>query len=322
MLFVNNISLLQFKNYRQADFVFTERIIGICGKNGIGKTNLLDAIYYLCFTKSYFTRSDAQNVLSGCQGFRVEAGFMNRGNEDQIVCILRELGKKEFSLNGDVYNKYSDHIGKFPCVMIAPDDVQIITEGSEVRRRFLDALLSQLDHDYLMQLISYNRILQQRNSLLKSFADNKRTDNTLLEVLDYQLLKPGSVIFERRQHFLQEFIPMVRDFYCRISGKTDPVKMQYQSQLLNASFETLLHEYRDKDLLLQRTHAGIHKDDLDITLEEQAFKSIASQGQRKSLLFALKLSEFSFLKIPTASLLFYYSMMFSRNSTPNVCRTC
>lgn len=180
--------------------------------------------------------------------------------------------------------------------MIAPDDVQIITNGSEERRRFLDALLSQLDHSYLTALISYNKILQQRNSLLKSFGETNRIDNNLLEVLNEQLFKPGILIFEKRKKFLQDFIPVVQGFYQRISGQDYVTGIEYLSQLQHNSFDTLMHQFRDKDLIMQRTNAGIHKDELEITLNGTSFKSIASQGQRKSLLFALKLAEFEVLK--------------------------
>jgi len=229
-------------------------------------------------------------------GFRIDATVNKRGHLHHLVCILRETGKKEFWVNDTVYDKFSEHIGKFPCVMIAPDDVQIITEGSEQRRRFLDALLSQLDHSYLVNLINYNRILQQRNSLLKSFAETRVIDNNLLEVLNEQLGNPGVKIFEKRKSFLQHFIPQAEDFYQRISGDTYQVEIKYESQLQETSFESLLHQLREKDLLFQRTNGGIHKDDLEIFLSGGSFKTIASQGQRKSLLFALKLTEFEVLK--------------------------
>ena len=277
-------------------FQFNERIIGICGRNGKGKTNLLDAIYYCCFTKSYFTRSDAQNVLTGSQGFRVESIVSVNQDENRVVCIFREAGKKEFSLNAESYYRFSEHIGKFPCVMIAPDDVQIITGSSEERRRFLDALLSQIDHEYLNDLINYNKVLQQRNSLLKLQGETRRIDHQLLEVLNEQLAAPGSRVFEKRKNFLRDFIPGVQQFYRRISGEDYEVGLTYQSQLLHTSFDLLFHELRDKDLLLQRTNGGIHKDDLEISLNGNPFKAIASQGQRKSLLFALKLAEFDVLK--------------------------
>src|SRR5215212_8826496 len=180
MLRLNHITIYQFKNYFSQSFDFGERIIGICGKNGRGKTNLLDAIYYLCFTKSYFTRSDQANVYQSAAGFRIAGNFFLQDEAVEMICVLRETGKKECVFNGRLYEKFAEHIGRFPCVFIAPDDVQIITGGSEERRRFLDALLSQMDAEYLRRLMEYNRVLQQRNSLLKSFAESRRVDYHLL----------------------------------------------------------------------------------------------------------------------------------------------
>src|SRR5438874_2569115 len=194
MLRLNTISLVQFKNYLGRSFEFKERIVGISGRNGVGKTNLLDAIHYLCFTKSYFTRLDGNNILNNYDGFRIEGDLKIWDNEENAICILRETGKKEFSINGRLYEKFSEHIGHYPCVIIAPDDIQIITGGSEERRRFMDTLLSQLDAVYLQQLINYNKVLQQRNSLLRSFADTGSKDLSLLSVLDEQLVKPGQGI--------------------------------------------------------------------------------------------------------------------------------
>ncbi len=204
--------------------------------------------------------------------------------------------KKEFLLNGDAYEKFSQHVGKFPCVIIAPDDIRIITEGSEERRRFIDAILSQLDAGYLQRLINYNKILQQRNSYLKSMVENRIRDTSLLDVYDTQLTGDGEFIFAKRKAFLQECIVLVKEFYKKISGSKESVEIQYESQLLNVGYKELLAGMRDKDMLLQRTNGGIHKDDLVILLNGQPFKSIASQGQRKSLLFALKLAEFEILK--------------------------
>jgi DNA replication and repair protein RecF len=296
LLLLKDISLVQFKNYSQGAFHFQERIVGICGNNGVGKTNLLDAIYYLCFTKSYFSKSDQQNVLKGASGFRIEGHFEKEGTSEQATCILRETGKKEFALDGQPYEKFSRHIGHFPCVIIAPDDVQIITGGSEERRRFLDALLSQLDSGYLQQLIGYNKILQQRNGFLKSLADKRIHDRSLLDVYDEQLAKPGAWLFGQRRSFLQKFLPLVMQFYGQIAGQEEPVELVYESQLLHDTFPDLLRQLREKDLLLQRSGGGIHKDDIEMSFSGQAFKSIASQGQRKSLLFALKLAEYETLR--------------------------
>ena len=296
MFSLNHISLLQFKNYLNQSFDLNERIVGISGKNGIGKTNLLDAIYYLCFTKSYFSKTDLQNVQHGRMGFRVAGDFELNDEEVHAICILRENGKKEFLWNGVAYEKFSDHIGKFPAVFVAPDDVHIITEGSEERRRFLDALISQLDNEYLVRLIEYNKVLQQRNGLLKSFAEKRAIDRSLLDVINLQLLKPGEYIFNYRRSFLTELIPLIKEFYSQISGEEYEIGIKYDSQLLEQRFSTLLERSLEKDVALVRTNVGIHKDDLAISLKDTPFKTLASQGQRKSLLFALKLAEFTSLK--------------------------
>jgi DNA replication and repair protein RecF len=273
--------------------------VGICGNNGIGKTNLLDAIYYLCFTKSYFGKTDTQHVLNGAQGFRIAGVFEARaatGDQlTEITCILRETGKKEFSVDGIPYEKFAHHIGKFPCVFIAPDDVQIITGASEERRRFTDALLCQLDAQYLQQLMSYNKVLLQRNGYLKNMPDTN-ADAQLLDVYDGQLITHGSYVFKQRRLFLNKLMPLVQAFYEQIAGKQETISLAYESALLHIPFDVLLAQNRNKDILLQRTSQGIHRDDLSLNLGDQPFKSIASQGQCKSLLFALKLAEFETLK--------------------------
>ena len=269
--------------------------MGICGNNGVGKTNLLDAIHYLCFTKSYFTR-DTINIQNGQQGFRVDGQMELIEKKENAVCILRETGKKEFSVNDAGYEKFSEHIGRYPCVIIAPDDIQIITDGSEERRRFLDALLSQIDKNYLQHLINYNKILLQRNSLLKSFYETGNKDLSLLDVLDEQLVKPGNYIFEKRKQFLISFLPRVKKLYAEIAKQEEETELHYQSELNQCSFTELLRLNRQRDMAAQRTTGGIHRDDLVFNLTGQLFKNIASQGQRKSLLFALKLAEMDVLK--------------------------
>jgi len=296
MLHLRSISLLQFKNYTNRSFDFSERIIGICGNNGVGKTNLLDAIHYLCFTKSYFTRADANSTQQGKNGFRLEGNFVLQDKPEKAICILRETGKKEFAVNDQQYDKFSQHIGRYPCVIIAPDDALLITGGSEERRKFLDSLLSQLDADYLQHLIIYTKVLQQRNSLLKAFAESGNRNFALLDVLDQQLVKPGYYIFNKRKEFLISFLPAVKHLYLDIAKQQEDISLFYESELQQASFEELLAATRQKDCFAQRTTSGTHRDNIEVNLGSQPFRSIASQGQRKSLLFALKLAEMEVLK--------------------------
>lgn len=288
---LSKVTITQFKNYALSSFQFNERITGICGLNGKGKTNLLDAIHYLCFTKSYFSKSDAANVQFDKDGFRLEGDL----DEQKLVCIYRN-GKKELLLNDVPYEKFSKHIGKFPCVMVAPDDIELINGGSDERRKFIDTVLSQMDADYLQQLILYNKILLQRNSLLKHFAEQANKDWALLEVLNEQLIKPGKYIHQQRKKITEQLIPVIQKFYEQIADNHEVVSLQYESKLNNESFEDLLQQYKEKDILSQRSNVGIHKDDIGIELNGHSFKNSSSQGQRKSLLFALKLAEFELLK--------------------------
>ncbi|MEO6639217.1 MAG: DNA replication and repair protein RecF [Ginsengibacter sp.] len=293
------ITLTGYKNYRSQAFRFTHRIVGICGLNGKGKTNLLDAINYLCFTKSYFSKSDLLNVRFGAEGFRLEGELNGKINEDEkpnkIVCIYRASLKKEFFLDDIAYTKFSHHIGKVPCVMIAPDDIQMITGGSEERRKFLDTLISQIDSQYLQQLIIYNKVIQQRNSFLKNESSQKSFNIPLLDALDAQLISPGTYIYQTRLKFSVQLIPFIQKFYKKISGNEEVVSIEFDSQLTGQDFASILIASRQKDILTQRSNTGIHKDDLAFLLNENIFKTTASQGQRKSLLFACKLAEFELL---------------------------
>ncbi|MFY7964221.1 MAG: DNA replication/repair protein RecF, partial [Chitinophagaceae bacterium] len=264
MLQLQNITVTQFKNYVTKQFNFKKNIVGICGPNGAGKTNLLDAIYYLSFSKSYFSRTDSSNVHRSLQGFRIEGNYSLNNHTSNITCILRENNKKEFYFNNEEYKKLSEHIGKIPCVMIAPDDVELITGASELRRRFIDVIVSQINDEYLQHLIAYNNLLQQRNSLLKQYAATNILDDTLLSILTEQLSIFGTLIFEIRTTFLNEFLPLVVKVYTQIAAtKNDNIICNYQSQLQQDNLLNLFNKNLQSDMFLQRTNNGIHKDDIE-----------------------------------------------------------
>jgi DNA replication and repair protein RecF len=235
-------------------------------------------------------------VHHGLVGMRLEGKYDQQDEPQHLVCIVRENNRKELVLNKEAYKKSSAHIGKMPCVMIAPDDIALITGSGEERRKFIDTLLAQINTAYLQQLIDYNKVLAQRNSLLKQMAENKVPQEDLLQVLTEQLSKKGVYLFEERKKFLFEFLELVKKIYVRIAGKDDGLELQYESQLQKGDFELLLKASLNKDLLLQRTTTGIHKDDILFYMFDHVFKNEASQGQRKSLLFALKLAEWEVLK--------------------------
>ncbi|GAB3350478.1 DNA replication and repair protein RecF [Arachidicoccus ginsenosidivorans] len=323
------LTLIQFRNYQQAAFDFKQQIIGIAGPNGSGKTNLLDAIYYLCFTRSYFARPDSKNALHGTEGFRLEGEVaiadtahkayqdivgdgdvkddkdvketkdaalttLTKPIRDQLLCIVRPGGKKEFLFNQVAYDRFSQHIGRLPAVMIAPDDSQLIMGGSEERRKFIDTILAQTDPEYLQHLIHYNKILQQRNALLKSGQPLSQIQ-PVLSVLDQQLCHQGAPLFEKRKACLHDLLPAVLSKYQVIAGKAEGLHIKYHSALFADNLELLLKNSLGADLQMQRTTKGIHRDELVITLDGLQFKTLASQGQRKSLLFALKLASYDYI---------------------------
>lgn len=296
MLKVNSVSFIQFRNYLDSSFSFNERIVAICGKNGTGKTNLLDAVYYLCFTKSYFGRTDASSAQHGLTGFRINGKLTKATESYSISSIFRDTGKKELWVDDEPIKKFSTHLGKFPAVMIAPDDVLLITGGSEERRKWMDTILSQTNAIYLNGLIDYQKILQQRNSHLKFLAENNSNDYALLQVLNEQLAAKASLLYPFRKSFMQAIIKSVDYFYTVIAGTTDDIRLTYNSALHNSPLLQLLQENQQKDIILQRTSHGIHKDEIVFQLGDYSFKTEASQGQRKSLLFALKLAEWDYLK--------------------------
>ncbi len=293
MLQLQQLQLTHFRNYVQQTFQFEQNIIGICGANGVGKTNLLDAIYYLSFSKNYFSRTDYSNVTHHLQGFRINGAYLLNNKKTTCTCIVRENNKKEFLFNQEEYAKLSEHIGKLPCVMIAPDDVELISGSADLRRKFLDVIISQFNKEYLTAIIKYNQLLLQRNSILKRYPH--QYDETLFNIITEQLVTCGTFIFKIRETFLKTFLPKVIENYHLIAETKEKINANYQSQISDKNFYEMLKANMSNDFNSQRTTVGTHKDDVEFVLNENKFKTIASQGQRKSLLFALKLTEWQTL---------------------------
>ncbi|NRB51707.1 MAG: DNA replication/repair protein RecF [Saprospiraceae bacterium] len=293
---LRRLILTNFKNYEKQVIDCSPDINGYVGLNGMGKTNLLDAIYYLCMGRSYFRFTDLNLVRHGEDFFRLEGLFSIEERAEKIVAKVGK-GRKKVLERGDVpYQRLSEHIGLLPVVIITPDDTSIVNEGSEERRRFVDNTLSQLDPIYLRHLITYNKVLKQRNSALKQMAANNRYVPDLLSVYDEQLLAPAAYIHEQRQSFTVDFEPELRRLHFVISGEREQVTCRYKSQLLEEELSTLLQQRREKDRILQRTTAGIHRDDWVFEIEERPLKKFASQGQLKSFVLALKLTQYNWLK--------------------------
>lgn len=300
-MFLKQLSILNYKNISQKDFSFDDKINCFVGKNGVGKTNILDAIYHLAYTKSYFNPLAIQNIKHGEDFFLLDAVFDKENRDEKIACSLKKGQKKVVKRNNKVYEKLSEHIGFIPLVIISPSDSDLISEGSETRRRFIDSVISTQDSLYLNELIQYQKLVSQRNALLKYFALNQTFDKDNLAIYDEQIVPLGNVIFEKRQQFLAQFIPIFKKYYAEISNEAESVDLVYQSQLLEKSFEDLLIENLNKDRVIQYTSSGIHKDDLSFEIEGYPVKKFGSQGQQKSFLIALKLAQFEFLKQKSGS---------------------
>lgn len=295
-MWLKNITLLNFKNYASAELSFSETVNVFVGNNGAGKTNLLDAIHYLCLCKGYFNSIDSHQIKSNEDLFLVQGDFEREEKNEKITCGLKRNQKKQFKRNKKEYDKLANHIGLFPLVMISPNDVNIILDGSEERRRFIDNVISQTDSYYLDELIVYNKHLLNRNSLLKQIAITRKLDVSLLEIFDTQLINSGNKIFEKRKLFMVEFIPLFNKYYSFISEGAEIVALDYQSQLNEKRFDELLANSIDRDRVLERTTTGIHKDDLVFTLSHMPLKRFGSQGQQKSFLIALKLAQYAYLQ--------------------------
>ena len=293
---LKQLSLFNYKNIAEATFDFDAKINCFVGKNGIGKTNILDAIYHLAYGKSYFNPLAVQNIKHGEEFFVVDGVFEKDQRTEQIVCSLKKGQKKILKRNNKSYERFSEHIGFIPLVIISPSDQDLIIEGSETRRKFIDSVISQLDNAYLQQLIQYQKIVAQRNALLKYFAANQTFDNDTLSIYNEQLDSLGTSIFEKRKQFLEDFIPIFNQHHQAITDSAETVQIVYQSQLSEKPLLRLLEENLAKDRVLQYTSAGIHKDDLSFEIDSFPIKKFGSQGQQKSFLIALKLAQFEFIK--------------------------
>jgi DNA replication and repair protein RecF len=266
------------------------------GKNGIGKTNILDSIYHLANGKSYFNPLAVQNIKHGEEFFVIDGEFEINSRMEQIVCSLKKGQKKTLKRNSKPYEKFSDHIGFIPLVIISPADSDLIVEGSETRRKFIDSVISQLDNSYLQKLIQYQKVIIQRNALLKYFALNHVFEKDTLSIYNEQLISFGQTIFEKRKTFLTDFIPIFNKYHQEITNSAETVQLVYQSDLFEKDTFTLLEENLNKDRALQYTSVGVHKDDLSFEIDHYPIKKFGSQGQQKSFLIALKLAQFDFVK--------------------------
>ena len=295
-MYLKQISLFNYKNFSEATFEFDTKINCFVGKNGIGKTNVLDAIYQLATGKSYFNPIAIQNIKHGEEFFVIDGEFLKSERNEQIICSFKKGNKKILKRNGKQYEKFSEHIGFIPLVIISPADNDLITEGSETRRKFLDSVISQLDSTYLSQLIVYQKVVVQRNALLKYFAINHVFENGTLEIYNEQLHEIGNQIFEKRKKFLEIFEPIFNKHHNQITNSSEKVQLVYESHLFEKDTLTLLSENLSKDRALQYTSVGVHKDDLLFQIDSFSIKKFGSQGQQKSFLIALKLAQFEFVK--------------------------
>ena len=315
IMYLQKLSLTNFKNYKEAELNFSEKINCLTGDNGAGKTNLLDAIHYLSFCKSYFNPLDSQNILHDASFFAIQGAFLKNGKKEKIHCGLKRKQRKIIKRNKKEYDRLSDHIGLLPLVMISPEDSSLITEGSEYRRKFIDIIVSQLDKTYLNNLISYNKIVLQRNSLLRRFAESGTFDKVLLEAMDVQMIGLGVYIHEKRLSFIEEFLTIFEKHYEFITDGKEKVSIEYQSQLNDMDFKKILNDAIDKDKRFQYSTVGVHKDELVFKIASSPptppkrgertsaqelplyqIKKFGSQGQQKSFLIALKLAQFDFIK--------------------------
>jgi DNA replication and repair protein RecF len=296
-MYLKQLKFSNFKNYEKAEIQFSPRINCFIGKNGAGKTNVLDAIYYLSFCKSYFNPIDTQNIRHQADFFAIHGEYIRQKNAlDKVSCVMKRNENKLFKLNEKKYDRLADHIGILPLVMISPYDRDLINNGSDVRRKYMDGVIAQFDHAYLNNLLDYNKALLQRNALLKNFADKHYFDSIALEIWDIKLIQLGHVLVEKRKNFVTEFIPIFQHYFSLISGGNESVKLIYLSSLNEANMSDLLKENLAKDKAQRYTSVGAHKDDLEFLIDDYPIKKYGSQGQQKSYVIAIKLAQFEFMR--------------------------
>lgn len=295
-MWLENISLLNFKNYEELSLSFSPQINCFVGENGSGKTNLLDAIYYLSLTKSAFSSTEAQNIRHQQAFFLVKGKFEKEAEKYAIQFSLQEGQKKQFKNSRIPYEKLSEHIGLFPAVLITPNDTDIIRGASEIRRKFYDGIMSQISVEYLDQLLRYNHLLRQRNSLLKQFAETQRYDKDLLDSYSEPLLESGAFIYAFRKSFVNDFFPIFIEHYNNLSGQKEQVSISYESDFSQPGFRELFYKNYRRDLPAQRTTLGIHKDDYVFEIDNHPVKKYGSQGQQKSFVISLRLSQFDIIR--------------------------
>ncbi|MGD0582131.1 MAG: DNA replication/repair protein RecF [Bacteroidales bacterium] len=295
-MYLGKLALTNFKNYAQAELEFSPKINCFVGNNGVGKTNILDAIHYLSLTKSFFNNIDSVNIRHTEDYFIIQGWFRKNGDEDTIFCSFQRQKQKVLKRNGKDYQKLSDHVGRYPVVMISPADSALIAEGSEERRKFLNKIISQYDPEYLDSVLKYNKALQQRNRLLKDFRDSGRFEEDMLSVWDSHLVNYGNYIYRERENLVKELIPVFQEYYSFITEDKELVKLSYRSHLGEGEFGEALRNALGKDRILEYTTVGIHKDDLGFEMSDYPVKAIGSQGQQKSFLVALKLAKFDYIK--------------------------
>ena len=294
---LTQLHLLNFKNYADTEITFSSRLNGIVGDNGSGKTNILDAIHYLSMCKSYLNVIDRQNIKFGEQFFSIQGDWKDGENESNVHCAVKIGAKKVIKRNKKEHQRLADHIGLYPVVFISPYDGDLVAEGSELRRRWMDGILVQIDRIYLDQLQQYVRVLDQRNALLKNMFEHRLFDAESVDAWDHQLVIAGNIIYEKRSAFLKLFIPIFQKYYTIIGKETEEVGLSYRSQLNEGDFTLLLKESARKDAFSHFTNVGIHKDDLLFTLNGNPVKKFGSQGQQKSFIIALRLAQYEWLKM-------------------------